>query len=321
MKINVGIYILFLIVNISCNKPPLEATEKPISIPFTWIHKPDSCFASEKIDFLLKGKFNPDGIKLCIFNDYGNTVLSPTKSGDDNFLFSIPSQFARISGISRYTLTNYGHIVESGKLLIKPKSHTVLLETYCGPPYVVASETDFSMLVVIPNDEYDNPNTTGYFSAEYNNDIEFTTYIPNGELLAFNKIFSRTKKGKILTKAFTDSVQSKTLDLSILANNPEDFTISYSRNTPYADGKELTTLKTSLLKDIYGNIIENGTMINFYLTTADSTHLKVYGKVTNGIATADFVHPTEEMEYTVQAFIENFAASDTLKIKYKKVKF
>ncbi|MGG8497476.1 hypothetical protein ACQY1Q_13770 [Tenacibaculum sp. TC6] len=315
------IFSILLLFFISCNhRDTDELSNFSSEIVFNWIQKPTASYANENMNFILTGNLNTKNTYLFITNDYGNTIIEPTLQGN-KLTFAIPSFFTKISGEFLFSLTTNGQIIDKGTVTIKPIPYAQLLETYCGPSYLVASDKDYSMLVVIPNDLYDNPNASGYFTSEMYNEKKIDKYVDNHELLGYSNINSKEKKGKIFVKAYTDSIKSKTLELSILANNPVNFTITYHRNTSFADGKELTTLKTSVIKDIYGNSIENGTLVSFYMTTNDSIYMKAYGSTINGIATAKFVHPTEEKKYTVKAYVENFSSSNSLIINYIKANY
>ncbi|CAM1368215.1 hypothetical protein [Tenacibaculum xiamenense] len=313
-------YLILLLLFFSCSNIKENDSDSSSEVDFDWVNKPDEIYASEKLNFIVSGNFDRKKLKLGMSNDFGSTIITPVRRVKNNYAFVVPEGFTKVSGVLFYTLSYNNKIIDKGKMNVLALEQTSLLETYCGPPYMIASLTDYSMLVVIPNDIYDNPNSGSYTSAEFDDKVEVQEFIESEELLTYRKIFSREKKGKVLAKAFTDTVQSKVSDLTIIANNPVNFTIDYSRNTQYADGKELTTIKTSVIRDRYNNIIENGTLVSFYLSY-NNVNLKAYGKVVNGIATAQFVHPDEEREYSVKAYVENSCSSNTIKIKYLKVTF
>ncbi|CAL2106612.1 conserved hypothetical protein [Tenacibaculum sp. 190524A02b] len=309
------VILLYITLLLSCKKEKETGfIQKNVHNSFSWIYKPDTLFASNKIFLSAKTNIPKNNLLLFISNDYGNSIIKPIVNGE-TATFNLPKSFSNISGFLTYSLVSNKTILEKGNLIIKPLNKTNLLETYCGPPYLVASEDDFAMLVVIPMDIYDNPNKNDYYSVETYRNKSTKKLIKHNELLAHNNIYSRIKKGKLFTQAYTDSIQSKLLEITVLSNNPTNFSIDFDRNTSLADGKELTTLKTSIIKDQYNNIIENGTLVSFYLTFGN-THMKAYGKTNNGIAISQFVHPSKKRTYTVQAFVEGFASSNKLTITY-----
>ncbi|SEB50647.1 hypothetical protein SAMN04489761_1102 [Tenacibaculum sp. MAR_2009_124] len=313
------IYLLPLLFYISCNKGKTEPKTNLPKIDYKWIQKTNETNAREKIDLILSGNFMTEDLYLGLSNDFGSSVITPRKRDANTFIFTIPKSLSKISGVLSYSLSYNNHVIDNGNINILPLN-TALLETYCGPSHMVASLIDYSMIVVIPNDIYDNPNSGEHYTVEFDTKTKIEELVQTDELLSHRRIYSRQKKGKVLAKAYIDTIKSKVSDIIILANNATDFTISYTRNTSFSDGKELTTLKTSVIRDGYDNIIENGTMVNFYLTF-NKTHLKIHGKVINGIATAQFVHPEIKREYSVQAFIENVSTSNIINIKYTTPNF
>ncbi|WP_431165367.1 hypothetical protein [Tenacibaculum halocynthiae] len=308
---------IFILLLISCkNNKKIKLVPYNQTSKISWINKPTSVYASENIHFTFKTDTINSGILLFINNDYGSSILQP-QAKNNQLTFIIPKHFSTISGILNYTVVINKKEVITDKLIIKPQTATTLLETYCGPPYIVASKTDYSMLVVIPNDIYDNPNCSDYTAYELYRDTPLNTRINTTELLSYKNIYSKTKTGKIFVRTYIDSLKSKLLELSILSNNPTNFSISFDRNNSFADGKELTTFKTSVIKDQFNNIIENGTIVSFYISN-DDTHLKAYGKTNNGIAVTKFVHPEKIKSFNIKAYVEGFASSNSLNIKYTK---
>ncbi len=312
MRVFLSILIVFFI---SCKKHKNSKPDFDNQISnLKWINKPTSVYANENISLSFKTDNLKSPATLFINNDYGSTILEP-QIKNDLFTFIIPKHFSTISGILNYVVVINKKTLFRGNLTINPKLETTLLETYCGPPYIVASKTDYSMLVVIPNDIYDNPNRSNYTTYELYRGASLNTKINTTELLSYKNIYSKTKTGKIFVRTYIDSLKSKLLELSILADNPTNFTISFDRNNSFADGKELTTFKTSVIKDQFNNIVENGTIVSFYISTKN-THLKAYGKTNNGIAVTKFVHPEKVTSFNIKAYVEGFASSNSLNIKY-----
>ena len=173
--------ILLFLFFISChNRNTDEIPNFSSKIDFKWLQKPTISYANESMNFILTGNLNTKNTYLFITNDYGNTIITPTLQ-NNKLTFAIPGFFTKISGEFLFSLTTNGQTIDKGTVTIKPIPHAQLLETYCGPSYLVASNKDFSMLVVIPNDLYDNPNASGYFTSEMYNEKK----IDNPKLLEF----------------------------------------------------------------------------------------------------------------------------------------
>jgi len=90
-------------------------------------------------------------------------------------------------------------------------------------------------------------------------------------------------------------------------------------NHDYADGNQITTFYTSVIKDRNNNIVSDGSYIEFFITTNNNNILKTIGTTINGIAKAKIVHPDFEEKWKIKAFFIGISESDVLEIKYKKV--
>lgn len=309
--------LLLTVVLLSCSDKKEAAKTAWKQPQITWKKRPTTHMAGLPLTYTLESNSTTGGMALAISNDYGNALVIAKKQGK-NYRFEVPAIFANNCGFLNYALIQDGHTLYQGKTNIAANSTTHLLETYCGPPYLVASRDDFSMLVVIPQDFYDNPNKAPYMSAELYQNRPRERLITHEELLGHNNIYSRTIKGKVFVRAYIDTLQSKLLELSILSNNPTNFTISYTRQSVFSDAKELTTYTTSVIRDQFGNIVENGTLVSFYLSSSNGTHRKAFAKTSNGVAYTHVIHPSEPVTYSVKAYVENFAESNTVKLSYKQ---
>jgi hypothetical protein len=177
------------------------------------------------------------------------------------------------------------------------------------------------MLIVIPSDDLDNPlkqNTKvsiqqQFLKSEKNEPI-FTK-----NLIGFKYIYSPLKTGRILLSSETLGLNSKEYDVNIMPAIATSFTIYAKRNHEYADGNQITSFSTSVIKDKNKNIISDGNYVYFFIKNKTGNILKTSGTTISGVATAKIIHPDFDDEWTVKAYIIGMAESNTLEIKYKKV--
>lgn len=256
---------------------------------------------------------------LYISNSYGTTFLKPTI--ENNFLiYSIPSHISNKTGVLYWKLTSNKYNVY-GKLYIHSQPTTATIETYVGPPSIEAGGRDYTMFIVIPTDKLDNPLKDGtktminhqFLTAEKSDDI----FIKNR--FAFKNIYSPKKSGRILLNSNCLGFDSKEYSVHITPAIGTNFSINYKRNHAYADGNQITTLYTSTIKDRYGNVVSDGTYVDFYITTDENTTLKTAGSTIAGVATAKMVHPDHKAKWTVKAYIEGIAESKPINLSYKRV--
>ena len=256
---------------------------------------------------------------LYISNSYGSIILKAhLENGVLNYL--LPKTFSNKTGMINWKLLS-DNTPLSGKLNIHPKQEVTTMETYLGPPSIETGETDYTMLVVIPTDIFDNPlkdSTTVSVKHQFlENESKAIIYMKNS--ISYNYIYSKPKTGRILISSECLSKNSKEYDVNVMPAIPTNFTIIYNRNHEYADGNQITTFSTSIIKDKYGNIVSDGTYVDFFITNASNHILKTSGSTINGIAKAKMIHPNHKAYWTVKAFIEGMAESNSISFNFKQV--
>ncbi|WP_298342984.1 hypothetical protein [uncultured Algibacter sp.] len=255
---------------------------------------------------------------LYISNSYGSTLIKPSvASGILNY--QIPNSISNKAGVVNWKLLANNSL--SGVFSIISKQNAVALETYLGPPSIQAGGTDYSMLVVIPTDNLDNPladSTQVTVKHQFlENQNEETILVKNR--IAYKNIYSNIKTGRILVSSECLDLNSKEFTLNVLPAIPTDFSISFHRNHGYADGNQITTFSTSIIKDKYNNIVSDGTYVDFFITNRSNHILKTSGTTIKGIAIAKMIHPDHEDHWTIKAYIEGMAESKPIELAYKQI--
>ncbi len=248
---------------------------------------------------------------------YGSTIITPIFKNNVLY-YEIPSNIGNKAGIIHWKL------LESplyGQFTITPKTNVTTLETYIGPPSIAAGGSDFSMMVVIPTDALDNPLKDGtqvnikhqFLSSEENNEI-LTEH-----LISYKNIYSKKETGRILITSECLNEHSKEYDINVLAAIPTNFSISAKRHHVYADGNQVTTFVTSILKDEFDNVVNDGTFVDFFITNEVGNILKTNGSTIKGIATATMIHPDHKSRWTIKAFVNGMAESNVITLDYTQV--
>jgi len=257
--------------------------------------------------------------QLYISHSYGSTLITPYTE-DGNLNYQIPESISTKTGFVLWKLLNEKNPL-SGQFTVTPKQHVSKLETYLGPPSIQAGERDFTMLVVIPTDVYDNPladSTTVHVKHQFLNQITHDRiYVKNR--ISHKNIYAPTQSGRMLISSEALGFNSKEYTANILPAIPTNFNISYTRHHDYADGNQITTFSTSIIKDPYDNIVSDGTYVDFFITSSNTTILKTSGTTIHGVAYAKMIHPDHEDQWTVKAYIEGMAESNTIELNFKPV--
>lgn len=253
-------------------------------------------------------------------NNYGSTLVRSTSSSRSRLSYTIPKYMSNKSGILHWSLT-LKNTVTQGQVTIQPKTAVDRMETYLGNPVISVGGSNYTSMVVIPTDDLDNPLNSGtpvLFKQQFlTNQIK--SKVKTNNYIAYKKIFSPDKRGRMLLSSESFDTNSKEYTVDILPGNATNFSITAERNHDYADGNQITSFITSVIKDRHGNRVSDGTHITFFIRTKEQDVLKTSANTIHGIATAKMIHPEQEDYWNVQAVIPGIAKSNTLAIKYKRV--
>ncbi|WP_296311111.1 hypothetical protein [Winogradskyella sp. UBA3174] len=268
-----------------------------------------------ELKFLFSG--NADVYLYCS-NSYGSVVLNPIAT-NTKLSFSIPKSVSKKSGILNWQLISDKTEV-TGQVNIKPKTSIKTIESYLGPPSIEAGGTDFTMLVIIPTDDLDNPlidstkvEIKRQFLVNQNTSDVFTEHG-----FGYRNIYSETKSGRILISSEVLELNSKEYDVNVVPAIPTNFEINAERIHDYADGNQITTFKTTVIKDRYCNNVSDGTFVTFFITNKDGYKSKTSGLTINGIAVAELLHPDHEEQWSIKAYVEGMANSNKIELDYKQ---
>ncbi|MDO5969078.1 hypothetical protein Q4Q35_04590 [Flavivirga aquimarina] len=252
-------------------------------------------------------------------NSYGTILIEPSIE-NKTLNYKIPENIANRSGLVNWKLLADDNTL-SGKFYINPKQAANTMETYIGPPSIEAGGLDYTMLVVIPTDIYGNALKDStevevkhqFLSSEYRNMVRMHN------LIAYKNLYSETKTGRMLVSSETLGKNSKEYVIDVQPAIPTNFNISFKQNHNYADGNQITTLLSSIIRDKNGNIVSDGTLVDFFITNSDKNILRTSAPTINGIAMAKTVHPDYEDIWNIKAYIEGMAESDIITINFEQI--
>ena len=254
---------------------------------------------------------------LIIETSYGSTILTSSTG-----TFDFPEILSQKLGIIQYTLVQKGLSLCQGKLTIQSDVDKLQsLETYVGPPSIIAGGEETSMQVVLPLDRYDNPlpdQTKILCKHQFLGEIK-TDEVVTHSMIGWKKIVSTKRRGKILVSSKLKQINSKAFVVDVFPSTPVDFKIISSQEHLYADGNQLITFKTDVIKDAYQSIVSDGTLVTFRIINSTGAILQAQGSTIHGIAMAKLLHPDHQDCWQVQAFIDGFSTSNRLNINFEAV--
>lgn len=261
-------------------------------------------------------------LPLLVLNHSCGTTIIEAESKPNMLTFKIPTFFSKKTGILNWNLVFEGLSILKNSIEITPNlASKTLLESYLGPPSIQAGNRDYNMLVVIPTDRFDNPlpkNTPVKINEQFL-EIITTTEEKTNHFVAWKNIPSKEKSGDILVSSSCNATNSKELTTVVYPSIATNFTINFKRNHSFADGNQLTQLITLPIKDEFGNVISDGSLVEFTITNDKNQLLKTSASTINGIANAKILHPDYSTTWKVKAYISGLAESNTLNITYEPV--
>lgn len=253
---------------------------------------------------------------------YGPVILTESVR-EGKVVFTLPDGVSEKIGATQITLSYGEKVIYTDDISITTATEKIdFIESYFGPRIILAGGRDFTMLTVVPVDSYDNPmpDDTDITVNENFKEVQSVHELQTQDYVAYKRFYSYTQTGKITVSMTSDNgVTTKEKTTDVYPFSPDDFTIYQSKEHNFADGNEVVTLKTERLLDIYGNELQNGTIVRFLITTDSGKKLSAFAKTVKGVATTKIQHPVQGVNWTVQAFVPGLAESNTLEISFKSI--
>lgn len=313
--------ITILFVYFSCSNGMQEKAMTPETTA-TIKTKKRTFYSGDTINlkFEINASNENSNVTLLLTNAFGSSIIMP-KVNNKELTFPIPEGFCQKAGPCAWTLIKGGNTLLLGKFTILPKTKDKpTIETYFGPRSITAGEMDYSMLISVTTDIYDNvfPEGTALtFKSQFLDKVSETKVLSK-DLISWKNISTTKKSGRILVSTSIKNVNSKELTTIIFPSLAESFKIKAKRNHTYADGNQIVNLSTDVIKDQYGNIISDGTIVTFKIENKKGAFLNTKAPTINGISKATILHPAEPEAWKITAFVTGAAASNTINIKFKR---
>ncbi|TXE14994.1 hypothetical protein FUA26_00355 [Seonamhaeicola algicola] len=312
--------ILALFICIGCTSKK-EQPSKNVQNPKVSLQTTQTNFiAGSPINLKFKTSNNNAPLKLLLKNAFGSVIIKKDTTNTALASFNIPKNYCRLAGNLHWKLLHQNIPLLKGKLYIetntKNKTH---VETYFGPRSITAGYNDYSMLTVVPTDIYDNPvddSTQVTVKYQFQKNINETSLNTNN-FIAWYNVRSTTKAGRILVTSESNGTTSKELTTIVFPSNAEDFKITASSAHNYADGNQIITFKSNIIKDKYGNTVSDGTLVNFIIKDEKGAYLNTVGTTISGIAETRTLHPDYAAKWTIKAFITGAAESNTINFNFE----
>ena len=314
---NIAITYIMICFSVFFVSSPNHEAITPLPDRITLITKESQFIATDSIILEFQTESNASPLLYCSGN-YGSNVLAP-KREDNILIYVFPSSISRQAGLVNWTLINSGSPTK-GSFVIQAEQSVSEIESYLGPPSLFAGGVNKSMLIIIPKDRFGNPIPDGnqvLIKNQFKSKLEIDS-VGTKNLIAYMPFYAPLNTGRWLISSEAQGITSKENTLEIQPSFPIDFTISSSRNHPYADGNQLVTFSTSEISDLYGNLVSDGTFVRFIITQENGTILKASGTTINGQASTQILHPDKATSWVVRAFVLGMAQSNDVSLVFEQ---
>jgi hypothetical protein len=300
---------------ISCSKPVDANLEKTVGvIQITTTQK--EFIAGEAIILQFNGEKEN---QLLLIQNGWSTIAIPADSTQTSLTFSLPATVAQKSGWVQWKLIGNETITATGDFFIRPSTTlAVSMETYLGPTSIFADKKDQAMIVSLPQDKFGNPmpdSTQITLTEKFKSDQKSTTTSVQ-DMISFAYVGNKASVGELFIGSHLENQISKEFTVSVLPTKAADFAINFERQHNYSDGNQIVFFTTSTIRDFNGNIVADGTLVNFVVEDASGNSLQTYGTTLNGVATGKMLHPEVATEWKVKAHISGLSQSNSLTLNF-----
>jgi len=310
--------ILYILFALGCSSKKEEAP-RTLPLKASLVTQKTNYKAGDSIRLVFTADQQSENIKLHVKNAFG-TLLLPYQKQNDQIVFILPTNFTRKAGLCFWKLIQENETLLKGNIDIIPMTEKgTNMETYFGPRSITAGDNDYSMLVIAPTDVYDNTVSNGTEVTiktqflEKISDIKVAT----NNLMAWYNVRSPQKSGRILVTALCNGTTSNELTTIVFPANSTDFKINAIMDHNFADGNQIIKFKSDKIKDEFGNVVSDGTLVTFMIKNQKDAYLYTVGTTIDGVVEARTLHPSAAAIWNVQAYITGASKSDAINVSFK----
>lgn len=182
------------------------------------------------------------------------------------------------------------------------------LRPLVGARSIIANGATWSMVVVIPHDQFGNPIADASavdITAQRPNQAITTLSVKTAHLLAWQRLYSQTIAGKTLISAQSQGRFGPQAELLEVAGWPVDISVELGQLSTRirADGNSFIPLQTNVIRDAFGNVMPDGTSVVFEVEDGTGLKRMINSVTIRGVAEAQILAPNQATTLTIQARI------------------
>lgn len=201
-----------------------------------------------------------------------------------------------------------GQLQASATTTLQPSQVVEPIRPLVGARSIIANGATWSMVVVIPHDQFGNPIADASL-------VDITAQRPNQQLtrlttktdhlLAWQRLYSQTVAGKTLISVQSQSRFGPQAELLEVAGWPVQINVELAQPMPRisADGYTFLPIQTNLIQDAFGNVMPDGTSVVFEVDDGLGQKRSINSVTIRGVAEAQILSPNRATRLTIQARI------------------
>lgn len=253
---------------------------------------------------------------LTMINSYGPRVYrSSFAAGTARFL--IPGTDTHQSGTASLIATAGGAQGQSS-LTLQPDAPIDPIVPLVGPRSITSDAGHWTMAVSVPFDRFGNPVADGTavnMRALHPGDQLELQGTQTRNQVAWTRIYSRTRAGRTTVSMTAAGKHGPDANFMEVPGWPVPFSLSASPANLPADGRQLVTIRSDVIRDQYGNPMLDGTLVTFVVDTPQGQPRFIPAYTIDGVAKAQLQAPSEPGTLNVRAEIYD-AESQPLKVSF-----
>jgi hypothetical protein len=241
---------------------------------------------------------------LLIQGSYGPRILISQFLGG-LAAFPLSSSFTQQAGVATLIVTTPGY-AGSAEMMIEAGPPVEPVTPLVGARSIIADGDHWSMTVVVPFDQYNNPiadRTLVNIQALHPGDRLEQITKEMDHLVGWARVYSGTEAGRTTIAVEVEGVPGPEGTLLEVPGPPIPFDLTANPHTLPADGRVLTTIRTSKLVDRFGNELLDGSQVTFMLEDEDGTMRLLPAYIIDGTAETSLQAPLEPSSVNVSASV------------------
>lgn len=307
----------FCLLLLSCKS---EERKQPIDYPTIDIFlESKRVVAGHELLFRFRSQAYIEG-QVVFEGVWGQLVQDKILQKGDNDIIISPAINTK-TGLASIYFTSDTFRTERVYVEILPGPSASAIPIYTGPKSIWIDGIQRSMIAAIPIDTFGNAladQTKVRFNSRTINSKTLRANEKSKHMIAPYTFYSDKKANDYLVGVSGDGFQAMEQTVSSVPFLPRTLLLDLVQHIPYADDRQFTSLRTRPIRDRAGNVLPDGTLIEFYIHSDKGTISKYKSFTIDGVASVSIKNPSYETVWEIKASLAASYFSNTIKLFYGK---